>query len=459
MASREHWGSRLGFIMAAAGSAVGLGNLWKFPYITYENRGGSFVLVYLACVALVGLPIMIAEFVMGRRSERNLVGAFEVLRPGAPLWKVVGWMGVLNGFVILSYYSVVAGWTLEYTLRSAVGFFEGMTGEEISGSFVTFLANPYKQVWWHGVFMALTLGVVIGGIHRGIERWTKILMPILAVLVVLLMGYSMAVGDSRRALAFLFNFSSPITAHGVLEALGHAFFTLSVGMGVMVTYGSYLSRDQDIGKVAFTVTLMDTVIALAACLMLYPIIFAYDVPIAESIGIIFTTLPFVFQQMPFGSVMAPLFFLLVAFAALSSTISLLEVVVTYAVDEWGRRRQQAAVVAAAVIFLFGVPSALCLGAWPWLSRLTLLSKGGTALGWFDSFDYLATNWLLPLGGLAIAVFAGWSMTEADRESEFETGEDTRRVLDYRLWRFVIRYVSPVAVFVVLLYKVGVVGKG
>jgi len=457
MASRERWGSRLGFIMAAAGSAVGLGNLWKFPYITYDNDGGAFVLVYLACVAVVGLPIMVAEIIMGRRSERDLVGAFQVLKPGSPLWRVVGWMGVFTGFVILSYYSVVAGWTLEYTMRSAVGFFDGMGGEEIASSFGAFLVDPYRQVWWHAVFMVLTLGVVIGGIHRGIERWTKILMPILAGLVVLMMCYSLAVGDTARALTFLFSVGSGISGHGVLEALGHAFFTLSVGMGVMVTYGSYLAKDQDIGKVALTVTVMDTVIALVACLMLYPIIFAYDVPIQESIGIIFTTLPFVFQQMPFGSVMAPLFFLLVSFAALSSTISLLEVVVTYVVDEWGLERPRGAATAAAFIFLFGIPSALCFGAWSWLSEVTLLWKGEQDLNWFDSFDYLATNWLLPLGGLSIALFAGWAMTEADRKSEFETGEDTRRVFDYLFWRFAIRYVSPVAVFVVLLYKIGLVG--
>lgn len=457
MASRDHWGSRLGFIMAAAGSAVGLGNLWKFPYITYDNEGGAFVLVYLLCVVLVGLPIMVAEIIIGRRSERDLVGAFRTLRPGSPAWRVAGWMGVFTGFVILSYYSVVAGWTLEYTMRSAVGYFNGMDGEAIASSFGSFLGDPYRQVWWHGVFMVLTLGVVIGGIRRGIERWTKILMPVLAVLVVLLMCYSMVVGDTARALTFLFSFGSGITAHGVLEALGHAFFTLSVGMGVMVTYGSYLGKDQDVGKVALTVTVMDTVIALVACMMLYPIIFAYDVPIQESIGIIFTTLPFVFQQMPFGSVMAPLFFLLVAFAALSSTISLLEVVVTYVVDEWGLERPRGAAIVAAIIFVFGIPSALCFGAWSWLSEATLLWKGDQDLNWFDSFDYLATNWLLPLGGLAIALFAGWAMTESDRQNEFETGEDTRRVLDYQLWRFSIRYVTPVAVLIVLLFKIGVLG--
>ena len=455
---REHWGSRLGFIMAASGSAVGLGNLWKFPYITYDNDGGSFVLVYLICIALVGLPIMVAEIVVGRRSERDLVGAFRILKPGAPLWRLVGWMGIATGFIILSYYSVVAGWTLEYTVRSLSGLFADMTAQQISQSFVTFLGNPTKQLLWHAVFMGLTLAVVIGGIHAGIERWAKILMPVLVVLLVGLAAYSMIVGDAAAALAFLFNFDTPITGHGVLEALGHAFFTLSLGMGVMVTYGSYLQRNQDIGKVALTVTLLDTAVALTACMLLYPIVFAFDLPIAESIGIIFTALPFVFQQMPLGPVVAPLFFALIAFAALSSTISLLEVVVTFAVDELNWTRKRAATWASLLIFLFGVPSALCNGAVGWISDVHIFSKGETPLNWLDSFDYLASNWLLPLGGFAIALFAGWALGPAAAEEEFESGEDSERRLDYRLWRTAVRWIAPVCVLIVLLYKIGVIGE-
>ena len=456
MNSREHWGSRLGFVMAAAGSAVGLGNLWKFPYITFDNNGGSFVLVYLICIALVGLPIMVAEIVIGRRSQKDLVGAFKQLRADSPLWRVIGWLGIATGFIILSYYSVVAGWTLEYAMRSTVGFFEGMEADAIAASFGEFLGNPARQVTLHAVFMVLTTAVVIGGIKGGIERWAKLLMPILVFLVGALMVYALIVGDPGKALAFLFSWS-PITAHGVLEALGHAFFTLSIGMGVMVTYGSYLERNQDVGKVALTVTVMDTGVALLACMMLYPIVFAYDLEITESIGIIFTTLPFLFQEMPAGSVVAPLFFILMAFAALTSSISLLEVVVTFAVDElrWSRRR--AAISAAALIFLFGVPSALCNGAIGWLSELTPLSKGGQALNWLDSFDYLASNWLLPIGGLGVALFAGWAMKRKDTEDEYEAGEDADRITDFRLWNWAIRYVSPVLVLVVLLYKIGLFG--
>ena len=454
MKQREHWSSRTGFIMAAAGSAVGLGNMWKFPYITYDNGGGSFVLIYLVCIALVGLPIMVAEIVIGRRSQRGLLGAFAQLRQREPAWRVVGWAAIATGFIILSYYSVVAGWTLEYAYRSTAGAFAGMDAAAISQHFGEFLADPTRQVAWHAVFMGLTLAVVSGGIAGGIERWAKILMPVLIVLILFLVVYALSVGNPGRAISFLFSFS-PITAHGVLEALGHSFFTLSLGMGVMVAYGSYLGRDHDIGSVAVTVTLMDTAIALLACLMLYPIVFSYDLPIAESIGIIFTTLPFVFQGMPLGNLVAPIFFALMAFAALTSAISLLEVVVTYAVDELDLSRRKAAALSALAIFLFGVPSAWCNGAIGWLSELTLLSKGDQQLNWLDSFDYLASNWLLPLGGLAIALFVGWRMTRDDLEEELMAAAHGRRMFDF--WRFALRWPTPLLVLIVLLYKIGLIG--
>ena len=447
----------MGFILAAAGSAVGLGNLWKFPYITYDNKGGSFVLIYLVCIALIGLPIMIAEVLVGRRSGRNLVGAFKVLKPRNRAWQVVGWLGIGTGFIILSYYSVVAGWTVEYAIRSLTGYFNGMEAEAISQSFGEFVGNPVRQVTWHAVFMGMTLAVVIGGVAGGIERWARVLMPVLLLMMVGLLVYSLVTGAAAKAFGFLFNFTD-ITAHGVLEAMGHAFFTLSLGMGTMVTYGSYISRDVDLGKVALTVTVLDTLVAMVACMILYPIIFAYDLQITESIGIIFTTLPFVFQQIPLGEVVAPLFFFLMAFAALTSTISLLEVVVSYGVDEWGMDRRRVAIMATVAIFLCGVPAALCNGGVQWISEITIFSKGGQELNWLDSFDYLASNWLLPIGGLLIALFAGWALKTQDKEEEFEAGEEVRRFVDFRLWSFLIRYVSPVAVLIVLLYKIGVLGE-
>lgn len=456
MARREQWSSRIGFVLAASGSAVGLGNLWKFPYITYDNNGGSFVMVYLLCIALIGLPIMVAEIMIGRRSGRDLVGAFRALVPNARVWQVAGWLGIASGFVILSYYSVVAGWTLEYSVRALSGYFHGMNGEQIAASFGAFLGDPVRQLGGHAVFMLLTMGVVIGGINHGIERWARILMPVLLAMLLALLAYSLVTGDAGSAVSFLFSFTD-ISVHGVLEAMGHAFFTLSLGMGAMATYGSYISKDVDLGKVALTVSLLDTAIAFVACMTLYPIIFAFDLPITESIGIIFTTLPFVFQQMPMGEIVAPFFFCLVAFAALTSTISLLEVVVAYAVDEVGLSRRLAAVSTTGIIFLFGVPSALSNGAVKWISEITIFTKGDKPLNWLDSFDYLATNWMLPAGGMLIAVFVGWVMRREDKEEEFQTGRDVRRYLDFRLWNFIIRFVSPVAVLIVLLFKVGVFG--
>lgn len=456
MENRGHWGSRFGFILAAAGSAIGLGNLWKFPYIAYDNEGGSFVIVYLICVALVGLPIMIAEIMIGRRTNLNPVGAFKKLVPHQPFWQVIGWLGVATGFIILSYYSVVAGWTIEYAIRSITGYFNGMNGEAIATSFGEFVGDPVKQVGWHFVFMGVTLGVVIGGISKGIERWTKVLVPILFAILVLLMLYSLRVGEGGKALRFLFNFSKFPSAHGILEALGHAFFTLSLGMGAMLTYGSYLSKESDISKSALTISILDTMVAMVACLVMYPIIFANpDLQITESIGIIFTTLPFIFQQMPFGNIVAPLFFCLMAFAALTSTISLLEVVVSYAVDQLGWKRKKASFLMAGAIFVLGVPSALANGAVEFFGR-SFLYKGDQGLNWFDSFDYLASNWLLPLGGLLIAIFVGFVMKRADKVDEFETGKEGLKALNFKFWDILIKYVAPIAVLIVLLYKIGLI---
>jgi len=456
MANREHWSSRLGFILAAAGSAIGLGNLWKFPYITYENGGGSFVLVYLVCVALIGLPIMVAETLLGRRAGTSVVGAFRVLAPHARYCQIIGWLGVAAGFVILSYYSVVAGWTLEYAVRASSGYFDGMDAQQVSASFGSFLADPVRQVGWHAVFMLLTMGVVMGGVKRGIERWARILMPVLLALIVALMVYSLVTGDAISAFRFVFRLS-PVSKHGVLEAMGHAFFTLSLGMGAMATYGSYVSKDVGLARISLAVTAMDTAIALGACMVLYPMIYAHGLRIEESVGIIFTTLPSIFARIPLGGVVAPVFFLLMAFAALTSTISLLEVVVAFGVDELGLRRRTAALSATLIIFLFGVPSALCNGAVGWLARVRLLAKGAHELNWFDSFDYLATNWMLPLGGLLISVFIGWVLPAAAREEEFRLGARCGPRLPFVLWDIAIRYVSPAAVLVVLVYKVGLFG--
>ncbi|RLE17369.1 MAG: sodium-dependent transporter, partial [Acidobacteria bacterium] len=330
--ARAQWGSRLGFVLAAAGSAVGLGNLWKFPYITFENGGGAFVLVYLGAIVLVGAPIMIAEVLLGRKTQRGPVGAFRLLgrdRPGGVAWTGVGILGVVTGFVILSYYSVVAGWTLRYIVLSLSGKLAPLAHDPaaLETFFSIFLSNPWQQTLFHLLFMGATVGVVYFGVGKGIERAAKVLMPILFTILLALVFYVVWTPGFNQALTFIFrpNFSE-LTRGGVLEALGHSFFTLSLGMGAMLTYGSYMRKKTSIPRAAITVCVLDTVIAVMACIIMFSIIFSFDFEITKSSTILFTTLPVVFFKLPGGAVISALFYVLVAFAALTSTISLLEVV-------------------------------------------------------------------------------------------------------------------------------------
>ncbi len=454
--SRGHWGSRLGFILAAAGSAIGLGNLWKFPYITHENGGGAFVLVYLICILLVGVPIMVAELLVGKKSQTNPVGAFSFLKPEAPGWKIIGILGVFTGFVILSYYSVIAGWTLEYSIKAFTGKFSGMDMGSAGTMFGEFVSNPFKQLQWHSVFMIMTILIVLGGISKGIERWSKILMPALILIIVTLIFFSVRLEGAGEAFRFLFNPNfNELTPHGLLEALGHAFFTLSLGMGAMITYGSYLDKNISVVNCGITVAVLDTIIALMACMMMFPIIFTYKVEGLESISIIFTTIPTLLAKMPGGFILAPLFFILVFFAALTSAISLLEVVVSWGVDEMKWNRPLATLFLGGVTFLFGVPSALCNGGVSWLSK-PFLPKGIDPvtgelikLNYLDAWDYLASNWFLPIGGLLTAIFVGWAMKKEDMLNEFPA--DGHRYF-FRIWIFSLKFIAPVLVVIVMLYK-------
>ncbi len=451
---RSQWSSRLGFILAAAGSAIGLGNLWKFPYITYENNGGAFVLVYLAAIAMVGAPIMVAEILLGRRSQRNAVGAFRLLardKPGGRAWVGVGVLGVVSGFVILSYYCVVAGWTLRYIVMAASGRLDSLAHhpEALQSFFSGFLANSGEQVLCQGLFMAATIGVVYFGIGSGIERTARLLMPMLFAILLVLVMYSVWTPGFRHAVTFLFrpNFSQ-LTTGGVLEALGHSFFTLSLGMGAMLTYGSYMRRQDSIPRAAITICALDTLIALMACLIMFSIIFSFDFEVTKSSTILFTTLPVVFFQLPGGQLISALFYLLVAFAALTSTISLLEVVSSYAIDEigWGRRR--ATLTTGAAILAFGVLSAVSVGGNPALSRFNVIGRPSTA-GVFGTLDYLASNWFLPVGGLFIALFTGWILTSGDSRQELEEGHGPLGRY-YPAWRFLIRFAAPAAVGAIIV---------
>ncbi|MGD8439650.1 MAG: sodium-dependent transporter [Holophagae bacterium] len=452
--SRAEWSGRVGFILAAAGSAIGLGNLWKFPYITLENHGGAFVLVYLAAIAVVGAPIMAAEIILGRKSRQSPVGAFRLLaagKPGGGVWKGVGYLGVLAGFIILSYYSVVAGWTIRYIAIAISGTLGELAHhpDALQSYFGHFLANPGAQVLNHTLFMAATIGVVYFGVGKGIERAAKLLMPVLFAILIVLAIYSVTTPGFRDAVVFLFrpNFSE-LTAGGVLEALGHSFFTLSLGMGAMLTYGSYMRGRDSIPQAAFTICFLDTLIAIMACIIMFSVIFSFDFEVSKSSTILFTTIPVIFFKLPGGAVVSALFYLLVAFAALSSTISLLEVVSSYAIDELGWRRRRAALTMGAAIWVFGALSAVSFGGVGFLSDINFIGRESTA-GVFGTLDYLASNWFLPIGGFFIALFTGWVLTAKESRDELEAGHGPLG-RSYGIWRFLIRFAAPAAVGVIIV---------
>lgn len=442
---RSHWSNRWAFIMATAGSAVGLGNIWKFPYMTGTNGGSAFVLVYLLCVALIGLPLMMTEIMLGRRAQRNPVDGMARLAAeagGARIWKGVGYMGIAAGILILSFYSVVAGWVLDYGLRAASGAFSGVDAAQAKQQFSAILADPYELLLWHTIFMFLTMFVVAHGVTSGLERANKIMMPSLIAILLILLGYSLAVGDIRHSLDFMFRPDfSKITPAAVLSAMGHSFFTLSLGMGAVMVYGSYLQRHVSIARASFYVVLTDTLIALIAGVTIFAIVFANGLEPAAGPGLIFQTLPIAFGQMPGGRLFATLFFVLVAFAAWTSSISLVEPAVAWLIENSRLNRARAAFTVGALIWLIGIAVLLSFNAW---SEVTLFG-----LSIFDQIDKLTTNIMLPLGGLLMAVFAVWVMHAAHAQEELALHDR-----DYRRWLFVTRYVAPAAIVLVFLNLAG-----
>jgi NSS family neurotransmitter:Na+ symporter len=457
-ARREHWSGRLAFILAATGSAVGLGNIWKFPYITGMNGGGWFVLIYLACVLTVALPIMVAEILIGRSTQKSPVMAFRKLGGERGLWQGVGWLGVAAAFVILSYYSVVAGWTLHYSWLALSQGFAGMDAAAIGELFGQVHADPGINLFWHGVFMTATIAIVVAGVHQGVERWNRILMPLLFLMIVALVLRAAGTEGFAPALDFVFGaHGDRLTPAGVLEALGHSFFTLSLGMGAMLTYGSYLRARDDIVATSLAVGGLDTLISLLACMMVFPIIFVAGLEPGAGPGLVFVTLPVAFGQLPGGALWALVFFVLLAVAALTSAISLLEVAVSHFIDwhRWPRRR--AAFVIGGIIFLLGIPSALSGGTrlfgGDFQAATAVLLGEGQGRNWFDFFDYLASNWMLPLGGLGIALFVAWRMGDHAREQAFKAGSRFARL--YWGWVWLLRYIVPVGVVAVFLHPLGV----
>lgn len=459
MAGREQWGSKFGFVMAAAGSAVGLGNIWRFPYLTGENGGAAFVLVYIVCVVLVAMPMLINEIALGRLTGKNPVGAMQKLAGKGGLSKMwialVGILPLIVTFVVLSYYSTIAGWTVGYIFTSLFS---------IKTSFSEFIANPNYVIPLGAFVILITASIVLGGVAGGIEKATKILMPMLFVLLIVVIFRSVTLPGASKGLEYYLipNFSK-INARVVLAALSQAFFSLGVGWGMMITYGSYLPKNQNIVSSSLWVGSMDTSIALLAGFMVFPAVFSFNQKPDEGVTLVFTVLANIFQQMPLGNIAGALFFLLLFFAAITSTISMLEAPSAYFMDQKKWSRKKAAWTVAIAAFLLGIPSALSTGAVEGLSVVQVNFLGVIKTGVMDIFDYGFGSLMMMLVVLSTCIFTGWFMNTNDLVAEIEQGLPSFKtgsilgIAPYKIWLVMIRFVCPIIIGVVILNMFGVFG--
>ncbi|MBN1480396.1 sodium-dependent transporter [candidate division KSB1 bacterium] len=444
---RDAWSSRIGFVLAAAGSAIGLGNIWRFPYVTGQNGGAAFVVLYIAFVLLIGTPVMVAEIAVGRHARLNPVGAFRKIAPKS-LWYMVGFLGVATGIGILSYYSVIAGWTFGYFIKTVSGTFSSsITSDQSVIVFTNFVSNPIQAIFFLFVFIGLTTLVVMGGVSSGIERWVKILMPILFALLLILTIRSVTLNGAVKGLEFYLKPDfTKIHGSTVAMALGQALFSLSLGMGAMITYGSYISKQDNLVISAAWVCFFDTMIAIVAGFLIFPALFAMGLDPAGGPGLVFVVLPTMFADMPLGAFFGAGFFLLLTVAALTSTISLLEVTVAYMVDEKKWHRKSAALFMASLAFILGIPSALSFGGVDWLSKIP-----GIGLGFLDLMNISLGNYSLTIGAFLISVFVGYKWGIHAVRSEIE---EYGNIFFFRkIWTFLIRFICPVAIFAIFVYIV------
>ena len=445
---RSHWNSRWTFILATAGSAVGLGNIWKLPYMIGVNGGSAFVLVFLACIFLVGIPLMMTEILLGRRAQKNPFNGMQSLALEAKKsshWKYLGGMGMLTGLLILGFYSVIGGWVLAYIIEAASGSFAQITAEKSTANFNTLLASPLKLIFWHTVFMLMTMGVVARGVNSGLEKANNILIPALFAILLVLLGYSMSVGDMHSAFQFMFKPDfSKITPVAVLSALGHAFFSLSLGMGAVMVYGSYLQRNVSIARTTIYIALADTMLGLLVGLAIYSLVFANHLAPNAGPGLIFQTLPIAFGHMPWGNFVGMLFFMLVAFAAWTSSISLVEPAIAWIVENTKIKRQTAAWGLGLLVWLLGITVALSFNDWGHI-------KIAFGLNIFEALDKLTSTILLPLGGLLMAIFAGYVMNKQHVQEELDLENKA-----FNAWRIANNFISPIAIGAVFLYLFGMI---
>ena len=455
------WSSRWAFILAATGSAVGLGNIWRFPYLTGENGGGVFVMVYLFCVLLVGLPILMAEVMLGRRGRQSPINTMKALANDenkSQAWQIIGWMGMLIGFLILSFYSVIAGWTLAYIIRTASGVFVGADPAVVASTFSELISDPERLLAWHTIFMMMVIIVVARGVKSGLEQAVRYLMPTLFLLLLVMVGYAMTTEKFMEGLRYLFVVDFEVIAQKIedgeffgdifVNALGQAFFSLSLGMGAIMVYGSYLSSGSSIPRTSIIIALCDTSVALLAGIAIFPIVFTYGLEPSSGPGLIFVTLTVAFAQMPGGAFFGTLFFCLLMFAAWTSGISILEPVVAWLVEHKHMTRVKAATVAGFAAWLLGVGTVLSFSHWAFSFSFAGQQKTN---GLFDVFDTLASNIFLPLGGLLIAIFAAWVMSNKASAEELGMNEKA-----FKAWQFAARFIAPTGVILIFLNAIGLV---
>lgn len=448
--NRANFGSKLGVILASAGSAVGLGNIWRFPFETGNHGGAAFILIYLGCVLFFGIPIMVAEFSIGRHSRANTAGAYQKLAPGTH-WRWVGRMGVLAGFLILGYYSVVAGWTLEYIVQAGTNAFAGQSANDFIASFNGFIAHPWRPALWMVAFMLMTHFIIVKGVEKGIEKSAKIMMPMLFLLLIVLAVCSVSLPGAGAGIEFLLKPDfSKVDGNVLLGAMGQAFFSLSLGMGCLCTYASYFRNDTNLPKTALNVGWIDTMVAILAGFIIFPAAFSVGIQPDAGPSLLFITLPNVFQQ-AFGNlpwlavILSIMFYVLLALAALTSTISLHEVVTAYLHEEFNLTRGRAAKLVTAGCTFLGVLCSLSLGVG---KELTVFG-----LTLFDLFDFLTAKIMLPLGGFFIAIFTGWYLDKRIVWEEVSNNGTLPKVV-YRIWLFLLKYIAPIGIGFIFINELG-----
>lgn len=439
---------KLGIVAASTGSAVGLGNIWRFPYLLGQSGGGAFLVVYLICVIFLGLPVMISEFSIGRMAQANAVTSFRSLAPNKKWW-LIGVVGVLSAFLILGFYMVVSGWTLEYIVQAITNSFANHNVADLSQAFTDFSTNTWRPMIWIVLFTAINCAIVIAGVKKGIEKTTKFLMPLLFIIIITLGIRSVTLPRGINGLNFLFKFEfDKITSKVILSAMGQAFFSLSLGMGCMITYGSYMNKSNNLSRTALEITLLDTLVAILASVAIFPAVFSLGINPTQGPQLVFITLPNVFPKMPGGYIWAILFFVLLALASLSSTISLLEVIVAYLNEEFNVSRKTAAIGSSVLVFILAILSSFSMGIWKNVHIF--------GLNFFDLFDSVTSKILLPVGGFFIALFTGWVMDKKKLQLEL-SNEGKYKVPFLNIYLFLVRYIVPIAILMIFFDQLGLFG--